>query len=691
MNVSNRQRQILELLLNRKDEITAGEIAAEIKVSTRTVHRELLELENVLAACDVSLHKKSGIGIQIQAEPEQLETLKRSLSHMGTVEYSAEERKALMLCSLLEADEPVKLFSLAHDLHVTVPTVSSDLDDLEEWIQKNGLTLVRRRGYGVLLSGSEANKRNAICQLARKHLDDSDLFGKIAGGPLHPLTGRLLAMVGKEHWMDVEQALWQMEDRWPIELSEAAYTDLLIRLSVALTRIRQGKGIEQGRRAVPDSTETARDRTVKDHMVRHLSEALHLSLPPEEASYIAELFDGDGEIRTNRLLPQDDLSLMETVQRLMRYIEDRVGVPLSEDRSLRDGLIKHIEPALQRIREGAHIRNPLLAQIKKDYAILFGFVRQGVDEIITGLSVPDEEIGFLVMHFGASLERLKQFSRNVKAIVVCTSGIGSSKLLAIRLEKELPQIEIVGNVSWYEAARIPAEAYDLIISTVDLPLEPDQYFKLSPLLTKEETEQLRQYVQNITLKRVPAADSEPPKGTPSLDRLRSLKAYLNEMVSLMDHFEVIQLSNAPDLRQTLLQVCEEVRKDGALVRPEPIVEQLLERERNGSQVIPDTRLALFHTRSEYIRRPLLSLFRLSSSLTLDPEHPAQIRELLLMLGPRELSKEGLEVLSEISALLLLPDMIRMLESGSAEQIKQFISNELAVFVENKLKMERIMQ
>lgn len=689
MNVSNRQRQILELLLNRKDEITSGEIAAEIKVSTRTVHRELLELENVLAAYDVSLHKKSGIGIQIQAEPAQLETFKRSLSDIGTVEYSAEERKAWMLCSLLEADEPVKLFSLAHDLHVTVPTISSDLDDLEEWIQKSGLTLVRRRGYGVQLSGAEANKRNAICWLARKHLDDSDLFGKIASGPLHPLTGRLLAMVGKEHWMDVEQALWQMEDQWPIELSEAAYTDLLIRLSVALTRIRKGKRIAPDLELFSGKEEAVLDKTVKNQMVRHLSEALHLSLPLEEASYIAELFDGDGEARINRLLPQDDLGLMETVQRLIRYIEDQVGVPLSEDRSLRDGLIKHFEPALQRIREGAHIRNPLLSQIKKDYEILFGFVRQGVDEIITGLTVPDEEIGFLVMHFGASLERLKQFSRNVKAIVVCTSGIGSSKLLAIRLEKELPQIEIVGNVSWYEAARIAEEAYDLIISTVDLPLEPDQYFKLSPLLTKEETEKLRQYVQNITLKRVPAALPEFTQGTPSLDRLRSLKAYLNEMVSLIDHFEVFPLSNGPDLRQTLQQICEEIRKDGALERPQPIVEQLLERERYGSQVIPDTRLALFHTRSEHIRRPLLSLFRLSSALTLDPEHPTQVRELLLMLGPRELSKEGLEVLSEISALLLMPDMIRMLESGTTEQIKQFISNELAGFFENKMEMERV--
>lgn len=64
-------------------------------------------------------------------------------------------------------------------------------------------------------------------------------------------------------------------------------------------------------------------------------------------------------------------------------------------------------------------------------------------------------------------------------------------MLAVRLTKELPQINIVGNASWFEAARIPEKDYDLIISTVDLPLPPDQYIKLSPLLTKDEAERLR--------------------------------------------------------------------------------------------------------------------------------------------------------------------------------------------------------
>lgn len=45
--------------------------------------------------------------------------------------------------------------------------------------------------------------------------------------------------------------------------------------------------------------------------------------------------------------------------------------------------------------------------------------------------------------------------------------------------------------------------------------------------------------------------------------------------------------------------------------------------------------------------------------------------MLLMLGPQELSKESLEVLSEISSFLLIPEMIELLKLGSQSEIKHF--------------------
>jgi mannitol operon transcriptional antiterminator len=681
MSLSQRHRQILELLLSRNDDITAGEIAAEINVSTRTVHRELSELETILADSGLVLQKKSGKGIQLQANPVELEAFKRKLQVVTAVEYSPQERKLFILCTLLEEDEPVKLFTLSHELRVTIPTITHDLDELEDWIQKIDLILIRRRGYGVGLSGTEANNRKMISRLARNYLDESDLFGKTTHSQ-SPVTIKLLGLIGKENFTKVEAALWHPEDEGLNELSESDYTQLLINISITIARIQKGKQIE-----LHAESYSIRQSTLLTHTIEQLSKVIPLEFTTAEIAYIAELLQPKEVAHPNQLLPFEELSYMEIVWKLIRRMEENSGIRYSEDRSLRDGLLSHLEPALRRLQAGANIRNPLLTQIKKDYEDLFEAVRLAADETIKELVIPDEEIGFLVMHFGASLERQKQFRRNVRAILVCTSGIGTSKMLAVRLTKALPQIDIIGHASWFEAARIPETEYDLIISTVDLPMDEEQYIKLSPLLTKEEAERLRLFIQNVTLQKDnEASDKEEVshEAHSTTERLHRIQQYVNEIVRLIDQFSVHCLEQSFDsLQETLRVICEYARQSNFIDEVEPIVQLLLAREQLSSQVIPDTGLALFHIRSEQVRVSSFTLFRLQADLLLDQLTPSGVRQVLLMLGPQELSKESLEVLSEISSFLLIPEMIELLKTGSQSEIKQFMSQELAAFLENK--------
>ena len=177
MSITKRQREIVEFLLDHPQEVTAGEIAIAVKVSTRTVHRELQMIEKWLAPFGMKL-EKSGTGVRIDPGSDDLASLREQLELNEYVEFTPEERKLFMLCILLDEAEPVKLLALASDLRVTVSTVSNDLDELEPRIRQAGLKLVRRRGYGVKINGSETAYRAAIAGLALEYLDESDLFGR---------------------------------------------------------------------------------------------------------------------------------------------------------------------------------------------------------------------------------------------------------------------------------------------------------------------------------------------------------------------------------------------------------------------------------------------------------------------------------------------------------------------------------
>lgn len=682
MRISSRSRRILELLLRNDQDLTAAQIAIEIQVSSRTVHRELEAVEDILRAEGVELVKKSGSGIRLQGDKDALNRLAQLVTVSEDIELSQEERQIYLLCLLLESAQPVKLYTLAHELKVTMPTVAHDLDELDEWVRKFEVTLTRRRGYGIELSGREEQLREMIRQVIKSRFDDTELISSRNELPVHTLDRRLFAIAGQSEIEAVEKILWRWEEHGGSRLSEDAYTDLLLRLSIALQRIRAGKTINafsavyQGNSlAVPHESDAL-------YLTNRLAELTKQDFTPEETAYIGRLLRS-AQTEDLSVLPADDLALTEMVRSLIEHVQNAGGADYNKDRSLRDGLILHLKDALQRLNEVTTIRNPLLDQIKKDYKSLFGIVRKAANEILSDVVVPDEEVGFLVMHFGASLERLKQLRHNVRAILVCSSGIGSSKLLQIRLQKELPEIHIADRVSWYEASRTEKEKYDLIISTVDLPLASEEYIKVSPLLTQAEADRLRSFIHiGLGHSRESILVKEEKTGgeASNFDQLVSLKTTLDEMVSLIGRFEVVQIKEqSGDLPVILHEACSHEQAKGVLADAGLAAQRLIQREQSGSQMIPGTAVALFHTRGEEIMRSSLSLYRLESPLIVEAASPSQLSHFLLMLAPRTLSKEVLEVLSEISAMLLDTVMINLLEAGNEAEIRDYLTIHLRLF------------
>ncbi|SCX91426.1 mannitol operon transcriptional antiterminator [Paenibacillus polysaccharolyticus] len=696
MSITKRQREIVEFLLEHPHEVTAGEIAVEVKVSTRTVHRELLMIEQWLEPLGMRLEKKSGTGIRIDSGSDDLSALRQKLEGNEYVEFTPEERKLFMLCILLDEAEPVKLLALASDLKVTVSTVTTDLDDLESRIRQAGLKLVRRRGYGVKITGSEAIHRRAIAALALEVLDESDLFGRQPeqGGSI--VNQKLLSMIGHSDVLTIENALWQPDIEWLEKIPERQYMKLLIQLSAAVVRIRKGFNIERsssgirtiaGTGTVAEQHEERVPVFMASRLCSVLSSQLGVGFSDEEQAYFHQLLtETEQQIHSSRLLPIDDLILMDRVHSLTDQMQQRTGYAFHEDRLLREGLIAHMVPVMERLEGHQMIRNPLLQQIRKDYDTLFEQVKRSVLHAWPGAEVPDEEIGFLVMHFGASIERLRALKQEIRAIVVCNSGIGSSRMLSSRLSKEFPEIQIIDSVSWYEAARMPTDEYDLVLSTVDLPMEEDQYYKVSPLLTGEESESLRHFIKTTTLQRQhrKSRDMGNETTTRRISDADGMEATLLEIVRIIGKFQVHAMDNAHlDFAQSVLGMCKVAHRSGILKDPGEVAKLLEVRESMGSQKIPGTQLALFHTRSESIYKPSISLFQLEEPLLRTVEDPEGVSHVLLMLGPKELSKESLEVLSEISALLLQEEMITLLGKGNRDEIIHYLSRELVGFYRSK--------
>lgn len=690
MYVTARERSILQRLLDGRNKTTIQTLADELGVSTRTIQRDLKGVEDVLTEYHLTLERKAGTGLAVQGEAEAREQLRRFLSSLRHEEYTPEERRLLLLTVLLQHREPIKLFALASHLNVTVATVSHDLTKVGKWLEDFRLTLVRKRGYGVEIKGEERDVRRAIGALINENLNEAHVYRAIVSRisereeATDPVSERLLHLMDLEMLRDVQRAVESLRKQFSEHVADSSYFALIVHVALAIDRIRQGKKVEMA----PEYLQKLAMHK-EYHLASQLAHALErmfgIDIPDEEIGYMSMYLRG-AKLREERddVLEESNLQLAVRVKQLIDGVEDELQTAF-HDESLFKGLLSHLKPALYRVRQGMKIYNPLLEKIKADNPDLFHIVRKQAQRALDSGTIPDEEIGFLVMHFGSAIERRKRQSA-VKALVICSSGIGSSKLLMSRLQKEFPEIRTIENASLFDVEKKNVDNYDLVISTVPLKHVAD-YFLVTPFLWKKEVNQIRDFLESYQPKQ-PVSPRDPDQRQTTehlLERFEQMASVNEDIVSILTHFQVKELEENVSLEDGLNDICRDFERSGLLSGANSVVEGLLAREQAGGVAIPETSLALFHVRTEEIEKPCVSMCELKVPALRKGMDGMRVpvKRALVLLAPLSMSEQRLSLMSSISALLIKSEAhTTVFEKGSETEIRALLAESCQNYVRN---------
>ena len=144
--LSTREIRLVEALLRHPDGLTASDIADQLRVSARTVHRDLQAASDFFDSHGLTLVRQAGRGISVEGTPQTREQVLEALQDVRSSELTSEERQISLLRMLLASDQPIKLRALASRLEVSVGTVSRDLDEVEDWLADFRLSLLGIRG-----------------------------------------------------------------------------------------------------------------------------------------------------------------------------------------------------------------------------------------------------------------------------------------------------------------------------------------------------------------------------------------------------------------------------------------------------------------------------------------------------------------------------------------------------------------
>ncbi|WP_412734041.1 BglG family transcription antiterminator [Halalkalibacterium halodurans] len=697
--ISARERNILHQLLQHKDGLTIPKLAQLLDVSTRTIQRDLKGIEDILAEYGLKLNKSSA-GLVISGGPSEQEKLLGFLQTLELNEFTPEERQMLLLAILLQHREPLKLFTLADELNVTVATISNDLTRAEAWLNGFRLELVRKRGYGVQIIGRESDIRRAISQLLAEHLTESKMY-RMLSEPLDDweqtdaISERLLHLINLELVRNIQEVLADFRKQMVEPMADRAYIGLIVHLTLAIERIRQGEKIEidpsyLSKLKMDKEFELAAD------LARRLEQKLGMNIPEAEVGYMTMHIRGaKAHIETESLLEESNFQLGVRVKALIHEVEKSLHVQF-QDPSLFQGLVAHLKPALYRIREKMKIYNPLLEKIKQDYEELFHVVQVKGNKVFEPITIPEEEAGFLVMHFGSALERLKR-KRTLKVLVVCSSGIGSSKFLASRIEKEFPEIASIEQASFFELGEKNLHDYDLFLSTI--PLHADvKHFVVQPFLPPHEVKQIRAYLDEKL--REPSAVTETGQASLqvaeggsnvlAIERFAHFAKLNQDIYQVLSHFQLIQVERGISIEEGIERICRSLEKKGILTNGGGVAQALIERERAGGVAIPNTSLALFHTRSRDVTIPYFAMYEWGTpSLRKGMDNSLILVErVVLMLAPQDLEEVRLEYLSHLSTLIIeSEETMRLFERASEQAVFARIYESSQAFVQEKINKD----
>ena len=684
MEFTPRMKQILQVMLEENTPVPVKKLADKIGVSKRTVQRDLGFMEQSVKGYQVHFLSKTGVGVWLEGEEADKEKLRQALGQEDDYDVSnREDRRKRLTLELLKEKDLKKLFYYSSRFGVSEATISSDLQDVEEWLKKYELYVVRKPGSGISVEGSEENYRRAIrafisenidTRIVRDSYEDTDRMTKYYEALKKSNIGQVL---NEDIVRRVMDCIMGVDNPRIHSLTENSYVGLVIHISIAVNRILKNEVIEADNRwkVVEDE-----DYRLARAIVRELEEEFEIQIPPVELSYICLHIKGAKHEKIRWDSPDggeiENREIQQLVNMKIDVFDSEKAFLLKQDDEFIQGLLAHLQPTLIRIVRGMQIRNPVLEDIKTNYPDIFSRC-QNVAKVLeqaTGKKVPEEETGFLTVHFGAAMVRLEGRNEQLRKVhvgVVCSSGIGISRLMAAKLEnvfRERIQITTYGknDVTSYVDGKT-----DFFISSISMEHTESPAIFVNPLLSESDMEEIRRMIYQY--ERIPEKHKEVNEFTAQLEEINIMAAQINAVIKYMEFFKV---DNRISFEELLIAIGEKLSPYSD--RREMIREDLMKRERLASQVFAEFGFALLHTRTRGVIRPLFAVCMTKDKGPFEDPYFKGISIVIVMLVPiDENLKVNNQILGYISSMLIEEyEFMDTLLRGNKEEIRTDLSRYL---------------
>ena len=669
MNLSARQVLMLRLLL-KFGKMDIETLSQKMEVSERTIFREVSSINEYFQKKQIRISMKKSI-LTVDGTKKDIEKLQYLLLEIpGRFLLTPKQRTLFIASQLLLADDVCKSAFFSYQLGITEGAVSMLMNHIEQWLRGKGLTLHRKRGYGIAVDGTEWTKRNALVTLIYEYKPIDQLLAFFYGVQDDQVLQYFFNSQFGKHTLQTAKAILDLVPQK--QTDDIIYLTSLLHTMISVKKMLAGCPI-----SLPeDFVRKVWSLESHDFCVKLQEFLKQQGLPANdyEIAYIAVHLPANYRLEANRRFQGLNVTVDSLAKEVLEEVQAVLKNEVAHDSHLLTSVSQDLGLAIYRADMGIHIKNSLLKQVQEHYGVLFQAVDRACKLVFSkyNLQFSPDEIGVITMEIGSALETKSYIERSISILIVCPNGLFASHILYNKLKniaRVNDSITIASLKEWSAAPRM----YDLIISTVSIQLDNrnnSTVLVVSQFLSDDDIarihksiDQIRSQVGNTSLQWLPSPQPfKAPYGVLE-------KKLIDDMFCQLT-LRTIPIGTFTDMIQ---KISEELSQNGIVSKPEEIVRLILQREKTGSVVIPGTHVSLLHVRSDLVSTPFVGVYRLQGETIMRGIGFARepVDTFLIMLARSKESPVILEKMGNISvALIEDQEFTEILRTGSFEEIKK---------------------
>lgn len=458
MTFDQKDLRFIELLSQHKGYVTAISLAEKFGISQKTVYR-LIDRINEKSQSKNLIKSRIGKGFKLNYEEYLLETIDSHVKMKPSISPT-ERRNMIFLKLLFKSPHKLYVVDLFNEFHMSDSSIAKDIRSIYEMVKKENLAL-NKKDNKLWIEGEESAIRQSINSIISG-------YERLSLEKTHLVT-KFLNKYDQEF---IKEKITELEKGLNFQLTYPYNVNFYLHLCILLARFRDGSiqskqvtNLEIDKIEIPKNQEYLFSLAKK--MINQVSIYLNYELPSIEVYYVFQYLISSRVKEKEK--ESDDTRALKVTNQLVDFVQKKLALKLHRKVLVQD-LYSHVVPMLNRLSNKISIDNALLSDILMEYQDLFHIVNDACIKVFQQLEISNpsvEEVGYLTLYFAKNLEMNPD---KFRVVIICTSGMGTSELLKVKVQNSFSNIEIVDVVSRTNIKRsnLDNQKIDFILSTVNL-------------------------------------------------------------------------------------------------------------------------------------------------------------------------------------------------------------------------------